>query len=119
MIKGFEKTTDELNDYERSTVLPLVVKGLRTKVGKDKAITNSQMVEALKGRGVRTTSPRIRKIIHVIRIEGLIPFLIATSRGYYITHDKTELRDYIDSLHQRAESILSIAKQLDYQSRAL
>ena len=119
MIKGFENETSELTDYEKEQLLPLVVEGLRVRIGKDKAITNDRMVMALQARGPKITPPRLRKIIHEIRIKGDVPFLIATSRGYYVSHDKAEIRDYVESLHQRAESILSIAKQLEFQSQAL
>lgn len=119
MITGFEKETHELNEYERNTVLPLLVSGLSRKVGRSQAITNKQMVAALKARGIKASGPRLRKIIHEIRIKGLVPYLIATSKGYYVSHDKQEVRDYIDSLHQRAESILEIAKQIEFQYRAL
>ena len=48
MITNFENETHELNDYERNTLLPLLVKGLRTKVCKENDVTNKQICKALK-----------------------------------------------------------------------
>ena len=119
MINGFKTQTQELSEYERQKVLPIVVAGLKRRVGAENAVTNKTMVEGLKKAGIKTSGPRMRKIIHEIRITGEIPYLIATSKGYYITRDKVELRDYIESLHQRADSIRAIADQLAYQLGAL
>ena len=115
MINGFKTQTQELSEYERREVLPRVIKGLKTKVGVENAVTNKTMVEGLKKLGIKTSGPRMRKIIHEIRITGEIPYLIATSKGYYITRDKSELLNYIESLEQRAASIRAIACQLEYQ----
>ena len=51
MIQGFEKYTHELTDYERQNILPLVVKGLRNKVGKDNAVSNKHICDALNSSG--------------------------------------------------------------------
>ena len=40
MINGFSET-DPLSDYELTTILPQIVRGLLRKVGKANAITNS------------------------------------------------------------------------------
>lgn len=36
MIKGFDQETQPLNDYEMGVLLPLLVRGLRTKIGREK-----------------------------------------------------------------------------------
>ena len=118
MINGFAKETHELTDYEMS-ILPIIVSGLETKVGKENAITNIEMVKAMKGAGHKLSPPRLRKIIHHIRITGLIERLVATSKGYYVSNDKEELEDYIESLMQRAESINRIATQLLFQKNKI
>ena len=51
-----------LNDYEREVLLPIIVKCLRRHVGKDKAITNSRMCEALVDSGYDIKEIRMRKI---------------------------------------------------------
>lgn len=114
-VNGFEEQTHELNDYERNTIVPLMVKGLETKIGKSNAITNKQMIVGLKRMGHTVNGAKVRKLIHHIRITGLVECLIATSKGYYITNDKKEMDTYIESLIQRSESIMQIAKQMQFQ----
>lgn len=117
MVNGFENETYELNDYEEKKVVPLMVLGLKNKVGKENAVTNGQMISGLKNKGHKIDSARLRKLIHHIRITGLIECLIATSKGYYITNDKKEMDNYIESLIQRSESIMKIADQMQFQSK--
>jgi hypothetical protein len=38
----------------------------------------------MKGAGYQLTEARLRKIINHIRVNGLLHWLIATSKGYYI-----------------------------------
>jgi len=117
MIRRFEEITKELTDYERDYVFPLIVKGLSGKVGVHMAITNSKIVHSLKARDIKTSAPRVRKMIHAIRVNHLVPLLVSSSKGYYVATDIKDVEEYIDSLRQRAESILSIrdalAKQLE------
>lgn len=106
MLYGFSAETAPLSEYERETLLPVIVKCLSRHIGKDNAITNEAMREALALHGYRKIgSARIRKIINHIRVNGLIECLMATSDGYYITKDKDEMLDYVLSLQSRIEAI--------------
>lgn len=40
MIKGFNSETAPLTEYEENVLLPLVLRGLKTKIGKENAVTN-------------------------------------------------------------------------------
>ena len=115
MITNFFAETHELNKYESEVLQPLIVAGLKTKIGKEKAITNKQICKALKDREHKITDSRLRKIIHNIRAKDLVPLLIATSRGYYVATDNQEIEDYIKSLEERANSILFIKNCLKKQ----
>lgn len=119
MINGFDEETSELNSYEAKTLLPLIVAGLETKNGKSKAVTSTYICKKIKERGEKINPARLRKIIHEIRITGLVENLIATSKGYYICTDKKEMQKYVDSLHQRENSIASIRNQLIFQMNKL
>ena len=57
MINGFKTQTQELSEYERREVLPRVIKGLKTKVGVENAVTNKTMVEGLKNAGHKNQRP--------------------------------------------------------------
>jgi len=119
MITNFENITFELNEVEQK-LIPIFVKALELKVGKSNAITNSEIIKGIKkAYGIRLTGARVRKIIQYIRITGKVERLIASSKGYYISNDTQELKDYIESLMQRAEQIELLAKQIEYQKNKL
>ena len=84
MIQGFEEQTEPLTEYEENKLLPPIVRGLMTKVGKEKAVTNSDIVNGLRNNlHLSLTGARVRKIINHIRTHDIVPCLIATSNGYY------------------------------------
>ena len=117
MITGFEEQTEPLTDQEREVFLPPIIKGLRVKVGKEKAVTNKDIVRGLKANcDIKIGEARVRKMINHIRNNDIIPCLIATSKGYYIAETKDEMLDYIDSLYGRVEAIeadaLSMKRQM-------
>ncbi len=118
MIEGFENETADLTIYELTVVLPALSNGLRTKLGKQNAVTNKEIVAGLmKNRGIQVTEARVRKIINYIRNRGIIPCLIATSTGYYVATDKKEPVDYIDSLLGREEAISVVRESMQAQLR--
>lgn len=108
-----------LNEYERGILLPIIVKCLSKHVGKEKAITNSHMCEALIDNGYDIKEVRMRKIIHYIRDNWLIGCLIASNRGYHVTKDRQEMLDYIDSLRRRVEAIEIIIEAMLEQLAAM
>ena len=116
MIQGFETQTAQLTDYESSVLLPVFVKCLNRHVGKGAAITNKKMREGLEAQGYDVgDDARVRKIINHIRNNVLVECLIASSKGYYVTTNKREMREYIDGLKKRSDAILAIAEALTDQ----
>tara|TARA_R110000851_G_scaffold44178_3_gene108760 strand:- start:733 stop:1152 length:420 start_codon:yes stop_codon:yes gene_type:complete len=113
MITLFEEITYELTEYEIETLLPLVVRGLKGKVGKANSITNKAICEKLKASDYKISEPRLRKIIHHIRIEHLIVGLCCNSKGYYVTDSLEELGRYVESLAQRIRSQQAIHKSMN------
>jgi hypothetical protein len=112
MITLFEDITYELTEYEQYDILPIVIKGLSTKHGKENSITNKTMCEALTKVGYKINGPRLRKIIHHIRVEQLLVGLCSNSKGYYITDNLEELEEYVLSLGQRIRSQQAIYKSM-------
>lgn len=116
MIQGFETQTAQLTDYESTVLLPVFVKCLTRHVGKGAAITNKKMREGLEAQGYEVgDDARVRKIINHIRNNMLVECLIASSRGYYVTTSKREMREYIEGLKKRSDAILVIAEALERQ----
>lgn len=115
MLNGFEKQTEPLNDYESNVLLPIIIRGLKTKIGEKNAITNRKMTVVLKNKGYDISESRVRKIINHIRNHALIERLIATSKGYYIATSVEELGDYIDSLRGRENAIAAMRVSMEKQ----
>ena len=117
MIVGFEEITEPLTEYEQDVLLPVFVRCLATKVGRESAITNAKMVEGMKGAGFKVDGPRVRKIINHIRDNALVPCLVATSKGYYVATTDFELAEYEESLKGRIGAINSILESIHLQRK--
>ena len=114
MINNFEDFTEDLTPDELMLIKPLM-NGLKTKT-KENTIKAPEIVKAMnvfaqKNGLIKITEPRLRKLVNHIRMNGIMP-IIATSQGYYVSHDKQEILDQIHSLTQRANSILNSANGL-------
>lgn len=118
MIKGFFKETQPLTDYEKDTLLPILISGLKCKSGKNNAVTNKHIVNSLKSK-YKISDARVRKIINYIRTNDLVPALIATSDGYYIAQSETELLEYEDSLKGREDAIRAVRQSIERQRKKL
>lgn len=119
MIKGFNSETAPLTEYEENVLLPLVLRGLKTKIGKENAVTNRTIVQRLNIAGYTVTEPRIRKLINHIRMTNLLPGLIATSGGYFLATSEAELLDYEQSLIGREDAIKQVRLAIARQRRIL
>lgn len=119
MIRNFEEYTYDLTLYEAEVVAPAIEEMLLTCVGKKRAITSVSLVHILKKNGIKTSEPRIRHIIHVLRTSGAIERLIATSKGYYISEDYAECITYLQSLNDRLRTIYEVYRSLSQQVSTL
>lgn len=112
MIKGFSEETQPLTEYERKVILPIILEGLKTKIGKANAVTNKYIISRLRD-SYKIDAARLRKIINHIRTNDLLPGLIATSEGYFLATTESELLEYEESLKGREETIKAV---LDFPS---
>ena len=109
MVQGFEKYTEALTTYERDMLVPILVEGLKRRIGTKYAIRNKDICKALTARGYQNvTEARVRKCINFIRINGLVPHLVANSKGYYVATSVEEVERYAQSLQERAEAIWAV-----------
>jgi len=116
MITGFENLTEPLTKEEKQLAI-IIVKGLKTKIGKRNAISSSKIIEAMsKYSSIPLNGARLRKIINYIR-KNYIPRLCATSDGYYVANTKEELKEYRDSLKERIDAITEIFNIIDAEYR--
>lgn len=122
MITGFEEYTRELDDYERLKLLPAIISGMKTKIGKQNAITATDAIKLMKQYGFKISGPRFRKVMHVIRVSGMVKGIVGTSQGYYIANSRDEWTKYLTSINERAKHIVSLqdaltSQYLEYKER--
>jgi hypothetical protein len=117
MVTNFETITAELSEAEQQLV-PLLVQSFKkhTEANPIKAPdivkkVNEFLFTRIDFANIRLTQPRLRKIVNHIRSNGLLP-LMATSRGYYVSYKKADIKSQIRSLHERASGIQAAANGL-------
>lgn len=114
MIRNFFRETDMLSSFEESDILPKIVEILSQCKGAGHTVTNKAIIKEYGVIGYDNEA-RVRKIINYIRNNGIIPCLIASSKGYHVAMDAKEITDYEESLRGRESAIrkirLSIHKQ--------
>lgn len=110
MINDFEKETSPLTDEEKK-VAQYIATRVRQNIGVNMIITSNKILDALETNyGMIISGARLRKIINYIRRTGMVVNLIATSKGYYVETDPQKVIAYVDSLVQRAEAIMEVAR---------
>lgn len=114
MLNGFEEMTYELTETEKK-LIPVFLRGFATKHGKNNSVTNKEISNRLKQiyPKLSINEARVRKIINYIRTKNIIPGLVATSSGYYITKDPEEIRKYIQSLSGRENEIHRVKQSFE------
>lgn len=119
MIPGHEEQTHELTPYEIGTILPLVVKRMKTKIGKEMAVTNPHVVKAFTDRGYKLSEPRFRKIIQHIRVNGLIPGLVSHGKGYFVATKKSDIEFNIRKLDKKINAEIITRDSLHHQMKEM
>lgn len=118
IITNFDNETSPLNNLEKEAATLIAKCLISHHSGEDKAVTG----EAI-GKGMANSYPkfvtangkpylngaRIRKIVNYLRTDGGVPFIIATSKGYYVASNAQQIRDSIRSLRERAKAIQHVA----------
>lgn len=102
----FEKIS--LTDFEHEKLLPLITSYLQESSKLDPVNSISIEGKLLEDLQQKVSSVRIRKVINYIRVNMLIKNLLAGSKGYYVSEDPKEIKDYIRSLDGRIEAIRKV-----------
>lgn len=108
MLVGYETITEDLTPFEETKALPLIVVGLRSKVGKANSITGTEIVRKINESGrlgsYKLNGPKLRKIISAIRLHYNVYGLrgvLSWSKGYYVAETSEEYKECLESLNQR------------------
>lgn len=86
-----------------------IVDILSKRHGKSMAISSVGIINSLNSDyGIKIKASLVRKIINNIRVNYLIPGLIAAHDGYYISDSRKEIVGYIKSLKHREDCIANV-----------
>lgn len=110
MIEGFEDITYDLTEGEKKLV-PSFVTSFSKYRGKNNAVTSKQIIAGFEKKGIKISGSRVRLIISYIRDAWLVPGLIASSKGYYITEDVEDMKRWCDSMSQREAKIGNLRRK--------
>jgi hypothetical protein len=129
MVTGFEQFSYELNQFETQHILPIVITKWQKRKSHFKKVSMKQMIDSVnqvcveqdircttgknKGKHYKIDGPRMRKIIHYIRVRGIVKDLVATSKGYFRSDDPQEIKNFIKSCRERANSFLEVANAME------
>ena len=116
MITLFENITEDLTDYERETLVPMLIDTLRFKTASNKVSTKT-LCDWFRASGVKMHPTRIRKMVAYIRQTNAVrpSVLIGTSDGYYLSGEVGEIELQVESLRQRARKINQAADSIEAQ----
>jgi len=115
VIHGFDDYTEPLTDRDRYLVDRAAAWLNATPAGPGYAITNGELAEHIGLRSGIKSAAKVRAIIHAIRVEGAVKWLVASSKGYYRAQTAGEVRAFVESLRERGRSMTEVADALREQ----
>jgi len=101
----------ELSPEDEKFIGPIVY-GLRNKINRENSIGARKMCSSMKLAGYVIDAAKIREIIHVIRVRGLVKCLVHGPKGYYITASMQDGQRFTGQLRKHAE-------RMDMEEKAL
>lgn len=106
MITGHEQETYDLTEHEYELAVRLIP--FLEKKTKDNPVLAKQIIDGVNEKWnlkPKLNDVRLRKIINYYRVQSILP-IISTSKGYYVSYEEDEINLMIQSLTQRANSII-------------
>ena len=118
-MQTFEQETRPLSEHEKA-MLPDVADLVETTILTGRPISSKEIIRSLnEEHNWKTSGPRLRKVIHVLRTSGEVPGLIATGGGYLVATSEKQLLDYEATLKGREDAIRAARLSIAHQRRAL
>ena len=108
-----------LSNYELNVLLPILKRGLETKKGKANAVTGRQIIEGLRGHGLKVSPRSLQMVINYIRTNDLVVGLVGSVAGYYITNNELEFIGYEMRLMSREAALRKVRMSITRQRRAI
>jgi hypothetical protein len=117
MIWNFEEFTQPLTDKEKEVIPHYYDYLINNAFGNRNRKYATQIIGSLSYKladsGIKIDNVLIGKMTNFLRTESIIPNLIGTSTGYYVATEKQEVLDGIESMRQRARSIMAAADGME------
>lgn len=108
----------KITPMERNIIIPFVINLLEKTNGEGKQLYAQEIVDEVNGemfafnnKPYKLHQSILRKIMNHIRINSILP-VISGNKGYYISYDKQDVFNMVESLESRANSIQSSADGL-------
>ena len=113
------ETYRPITTYDHNVLIPILIKGLEMKKGKENAVTGKGIVHGLRNAGLRIDERHVCRLINHMRINDLVVGLMASSKGYYITTNEEELIVYEESLLSREAALKDVRMSMQRQRRSM
>ena len=132
MITDFDKETAPLNELEQKALIIIADTFNGKPRGRDNAVSGDEVARGMMRtfdcfalrdkngwRKPYLSGPRVRKIINRIRVEGKVKCLLANNKGYYVSDDVCEVRDFLRSLKEREKAIHQVYDAIKKQAHEM
>lgn len=84
-------------------------------VGPHNCRTNKQIQKYYNAKGYKLNDIRVRRIIRYIRLNNMVPFLVASAKGYYRTTDQQDILRFLESCRQRERAQKEMRNAIEKQ----
>ena len=101
-----------INDYERDVLVPLVCDILRNAPWTMSALS---IAEAIRRQGHPASTRQVRRAINYIRVNGIIPCVASSPKGFFVASNEIEISECISTLEALADSIQEVIEALRRQ----
>lgn len=101
-----------INDYESDVLVPLVCDMLRNAPWTLSALA---IAEGIRRQGHHASTRQVRKVINYIRVNGIIPCVASSPKGFFVASKEIEISECISALEALADSIQEVIEALRRQ----
>lgn len=120
-----KKQLNDIKDYERDIILPVLIKLLKKKTSTHYRLNGQRIVDffMLKKEKGELDFPtfnttRLHKLINYIRSQEILP-VCASKNGYWISKDPKEILETAESLQGRIDAIQAAIKGMRNQAQEI
>ena len=98
-----------INDYERDVLVPLVCDILMNAPWTMSALS---IAESIRRTGHAASTRQVRRVINHIRVNGIIPCVASSPKGFFVASNEIEISECIGTLESLADAIQEVIEAL-------